>query len=135
MINTLVETYLFEPANCVNIPHDSNIYIHNTYPVSLHPYNNGFDRNDPSISIDMVDCFFYCCYCVGPGNGKHVFLRMEGVVNCFRCNRDICSTCRLIKKKMVRRRKNIASIVMQRSLFLKFQSPIHLPMKQEVEVK
>ena len=99
MINTLVETYLFEPANCVNIPHDSNIYIHNTYPVSLHPYNNGFDRNDPSISIDMVDCFFYCCYCVGPGNGKHVFLRMEGVVNCFRCNRDVCSTCRFKKNR------------------------------------
>ena len=103
MVNIFVESYLFEPANlfCTSTTtmtcELNNIYVHKS-PITLHPYNNGFERGDPNITINMVDCCFDLGVCCGPGTGTHVFLLAECFVYCKVCCNKVCNTCTLAEK-------------------------------------
>jgi hypothetical protein len=65
------------------------------YPSGIHLYNEGFNRKDPHVRVDEVDCSVDLMCCVGSGNGTHKFLKMEGVVECCSCARVVCTTCRI----------------------------------------
>jgi hypothetical protein len=97
MINILIESYLYEPANFTNdTPQpNKNLYMVEPYPSCLHPYNNGFDRKDPLVQVDEVDCSVDLMSCVGAGNGSHQFLKIEGTAECRSCSRTVCTTCRI----------------------------------------
>jgi hypothetical protein len=102
MIKLLVESYLYKPAHyhtgdiCYRPENINNNYISNTYPSSLHPYNNGFNRKDPAITTAEVDCCRDLCYCAGVGHGKHLVLLLKGTVECQQCKKKLCtSTCAL----------------------------------------
>jgi hypothetical protein len=97
MLLILMQTYLSEPANYSAVsslvPPKENIYITSEYPTTIHPYNNGFQREDTTILIqeDTDDM----CHCVGAGDGGHPFLKAEGIYDCHACNVHLCYVCML----------------------------------------
>jgi hypothetical protein len=98
MLNILVESFMYEPANYVTSEElepctSKNIYIVKPYPTSLHSYNREFGRNDPQIIIDDVDCSKDLGCCIGTGDNKHPFLLSEGGGPCVGCKEVVCCVC------------------------------------------
>ena len=96
-IQTLVQTYLFEPANFSSHMtannQTTNFYVNGKKPNSLHPYNVEFRRTDDAIQI-IPGCLDVD-YCVGICDSTgHVFLKHEGSFKCNHCCRSICITCK-----------------------------------------
>jgi hypothetical protein len=101
-INIFVQSIIYEPANYntpyneIAVDNNQNIYIYNNVPRTLHRYVEAFARGN--IGEDAGQSSIYgdedsLCTCVGPGNGKHLFLKFEGVSLCQNCNRSCCYSC------------------------------------------
>jgi predicted DNA-binding protein YlxM (UPF0122 family) len=111
MINIFIESYLYEPANyvigdIVDQQQSTSLYMTGDYPSSLHPYNNGFDRKDPRVATAEVDCCVDVCYCVGVGDGYHLFMAAEGIVVCDCCSSVVCLLC----SSEIKKENNNASV-------------------------
>jgi hypothetical protein len=106
MIETFVESYMYEPANYVPAEYmppcpSDNIYIINDHhPSRLHLYNNGFDRKDAHIQMDQVGCSVDLGVCIGSGESNHPFMIAEGIIECKGCKNNVCLICAIeIEKK------------------------------------
>jgi hypothetical protein len=101
MVNTFVDSMIYEPTNVTNGSNiNMNLFVTNQYmdadfaPTSLHPYLQSFARNDTTIEITgTIDQCDDLSVCIGPGNGPHVYMGMEGNHTCFECQKIICKTC------------------------------------------
>jgi hypothetical protein len=101
MLNTFVDAMIYEPTNVTNGNNiNMNLFVTNQYidanftPTSLHPYLHSFARNDNTIEITgTIDDCDDLSVCIGPGNGPHVYMGMEGNHTCFDCHKIICKTC------------------------------------------
>ena len=81
MINTFVDTMLYEPANEDGINEITNRYIHEVSPLYLHSYIRDFACDDESINKGTeVDCCQDLLQCVGTCGAKHYFFKIEGSV-------------------------------------------------------
>jgi hypothetical protein len=95
MINVFMKSYLYKPANYVigdifDQQLSTSLYMTCDYTSSLHPYNNAFYRKDPRVATAAVDCCVDVCYCVGVGDGYHLFMAAEGIVVCDCCLSAVC---------------------------------------------
>jgi hypothetical protein len=118
MIETFVESYLYEPANyLVEVPENlsspnENLYI-TDYPTKLHPYNKGFEQSDPLITVRGVDEYAneigHCC---GYGEGDHIFLLNEGHQICIGCHNMNCGTCTILDNKRNNNNSEASSCLM-----------------------
>jgi hypothetical protein len=99
MINIYVDALLYEPTNTVpadfaeeeyNLP---LIYIHHPPTKTLHHYLHDFCPTNGSMA--MEDCLM--CNnlpkCFGCGFGSHTFLKAEGIFECSKCQKILCTEC------------------------------------------
>ena len=101
-INILVQSIIYEPANYktpykeVAVNNKQTIYIYNNVPSTLHRYVEAFARGNIGEGRGKISIYGEAdslCTCVGPGNGEHLCLRFEDMVQCRSCTRSCCYSC------------------------------------------